>query len=68
MKIISKELFRAAARYKLIHSVEPWCGHLEARNLSSHTYNEIQAENTYEIAKDFLKDAQKLIACIQEKL
>ncbi len=34
-----KDLFREAAKRKLIANVEPWFEHYEVRNETSHTYN-----------------------------
>ena len=56
-----KDLFRLAARYGLIADPEPWFVYGDARNLTSHTYNEAQAVSVYETAKDFRDDAKYLL-------
>ena len=56
-----KNLFREAARFNLINNVEIWFTYLEARNLTSHTYNENTAEETYQAAKKFAKDVAELL-------
>lgn len=56
-----KDLFRLAARYGLVADPEPWFAYGDARNLTSHTYNETQARFVYEAAEDFLGDAQCLL-------
>lgn len=56
-----KELFRQAARYGLISNPEAWFGYGDARNLTSHTYNESQAELVYDSAKRFYQDAKYLL-------
>jgi len=56
-----KNLFREAARQNIIENIELWFEYHTARNLTSHTYNEITAEETYEVAKRFLEDAEKLL-------
>jgi len=56
-----KNLYREAGRQELIGDVEKWFSYHAARNLTSHTYNEQTAEETYEIAKDFVSDAEKLL-------
>lgn len=56
-----KNLFRDAAQANLIGNVEAWFGYLEARNLTSHTYNEETAEETYQAAKHFAVDASLLL-------
>jgi nucleotidyltransferase substrate binding protein (TIGR01987 family) len=56
-----KELFREAGRQGIVANVEAWFGYLKGRNLTSHTYNEKTAEETYRLAKAFLPDAQALL-------
>lgn len=56
-----KELFRMAARYGLIADPLPWFSYGEARNLSSHTYDEKRAALVYEVARSFLGDAEFLL-------
>ncbi len=56
-----KELFRLAARYGLIDDPIPWFSYGDARNLSSHTYDEQRAMSVFETAKHFLHDAQFLL-------
>lgn len=53
---------RAAGDAGLIDSVERWLDYLEARNLTSHTYNERVAERVYGIiAGGFLDDVRLLL-------
>lgn len=56
-----KDLFRHAGRQGLIADVESWFAYLKGRNLTSHTYNEKTAEETYTLAAAFLPDAQSLL-------
>jgi nucleotidyltransferase substrate binding protein (TIGR01987 family) len=56
-----KELFRQAGRQGIIANVESWFAYLKGRNLTSHTYNEKTAEETYKLAAAFLDDAQALL-------
>ncbi len=56
-----KELFRQAGRQGIIANVESWFAYLKGRNLTSHTYNEKTAEETYNLAAAFLDDAQALL-------
>ncbi len=56
-----KEIFRQAGRQGIIADVEAWFAYLKGRNLTSHTYNEKTAEETYQIAATFLPDAQALL-------
>lgn len=63
----AKQLFRVAHEQGLIQNVDAWFKYLEKRNLTSHTYDGTVAENVYEGAKDFLKDAQYLLKTLKEK-
>lgn len=57
----SKELFRLAGRHGIIANVEAWLAYLKGRNVTSHTYNEKTAEETYQLAATFLADAEALL-------
>lgn len=48
-----KDIFREAGRQQLIENVEAWFEYLEARNLTSHTYDEKIADKVFEKAKEF---------------
>jgi nucleotidyltransferase substrate binding protein (TIGR01987 family) len=63
-----KELFRQAAKMGLIDNVERWFVYHEARNLTSHTYQEDTAEKVYAIAPAFLQDSQKLFIALNKTL
>jgi nucleotidyltransferase substrate binding protein (TIGR01987 family) len=56
-----KDLFRQAGRQGILANVEAWFAYLKGRNLTSHTYNEKTAEETYQLAAAFLDDAQALV-------
>lgn len=56
-----KDLFREAARLKLIGSAEDWIGHYETRNETSHVYNKESASAVFERAIMFLPHAQDLL-------
>lgn len=62
-----KSLFRVGAERGLIKNVELWFDYLERRNLTTHTYNPVHAEEVYSVIAAFLSDAedllQKLKAC-----
>jgi len=62
-----KELFRLAARFGLIKEPLSWFSYGDARNLTSHTYDEDQAELVYKTAVDFMKDAKYLLERLQER-
>jgi nucleotidyltransferase substrate binding protein (TIGR01987 family) len=56
-----KELFRFAAKMQIIEDPLPWFTYGDARNLTSHTYDEEIAVKVYETALIFVVDAQKLL-------
>ncbi len=62
-----KNIFREAARQQLITEAEPWFEFHKARNLTTHTYNEDTAEETYQAALKFLPEAKHLLAQLKGK-
>ncbi|MBE1555640.1 HI0074 family nucleotidyltransferase substrate-binding subunit [Sporosarcina limicola] len=62
-----KQLFRHAIENKLISDFEQWVRYHELRNLTSHTYDQAIAEEIFSTAGQFLCDAQKLIAALEER-
>ncbi|MGC9386703.1 MAG: nucleotidyltransferase substrate binding protein [Hydrogenovibrio sp.] len=60
-------LFRLAAEYQLIASVETWMLFHRARNETSHTYNDKTADEVFQIAIKFLPDAIKLLDALKSK-
>lgn len=61
-----KELFRMAARYELIPDPLPWFDFGNARNLTTHTYDEQQAQESFDTARRFLSHAEHLLQRLQE--
>ena len=61
-----KDLFRMAARNNLISDPEPWFLFGEARNLTSHTYDEAQAVSVYDTARDFLPHAREFLSRLEK--
>ncbi len=53
-----KDIFRQAAKYRLIDDAETWFGHYEARNKTSHIYDSNEAERAFMRARVFLADAK----------
>lgn len=53
-----KNTFREAGKLGIIDDVEQWIAFLEARNLTTHTYNEKTAKVVYNEAKQFLHTLQ----------
>lgn len=56
-----KTVFRDAARIGIIEDIDPWFGYLEARNLTTHTYDLEIAEKVYQEAKEFANSVQALL-------
>lgn len=61
-----KALFRDAAQIGVIDDPKNWFTYLNARNLTTHTYDLQIAEEVYQKAKEFSKELQKLLPKISE--
>ncbi len=61
-----KDLFREAARLGLLSKVEDWFGYDEARNETSHTYDENIAQAVFFEATRFLPAAKDLLASLKK--
>jgi nucleotidyltransferase substrate binding protein (TIGR01987 family) len=55
------DLFREASANKLIDDDTVWQTYYKARNITSHTYDTVKANEIFQIAKQFLKDAKFLL-------
>ena len=53
-----KDIFRQAAKHRLLDDTEAWLGHYEARNKTSHIYDNEEAARAFERARVFLVDAK----------
>ena len=62
-----KDLFRLAASEGLIRDPLVWFEYGDARNLTSHTYNQSQAEIVFQTALRFLQDAQFLLSQLESR-
>lgn len=62
-----RELFRVAARNKLISDVDKWMEFYMKRNLTSHTYNEETSFEVLDAAREFLPYANALLAAIESR-
>jgi nucleotidyltransferase substrate binding protein (TIGR01987 family) len=65
--IARKELFRMSAENQLITDPVKWFRYHEARNLTSRTYNEAQADRTVLVIKEFIADAKQLLQALRAK-
>jgi nucleotidyltransferase substrate binding protein (TIGR01987 family) len=59
--LTKKDIFRQAAKYRLLDNPEAWFGHYDARNDTSHQYDNEVAERTFARARLYLADAQSLL-------
>ncbi len=66
-KLAFNDLLREAAQYGLIDNPESWIQYRRERNITSHTYDDVLAQEVYEIAPSFFVDAKKLLAILQAK-
>lgn len=62
-----KDLFRLAAKTGLLADPIPWFEFGEARNLTSHTYDEAHAVRSLSAARSFLPHAQSLLLRLEER-
>lgn len=62
-----KELFRLATEQKLIDNPLKWFKYHEARNRTSHIYDESLAQDVFNVVEDFLDDARKLLKALEER-
>jgi nucleotidyltransferase substrate binding protein (TIGR01987 family) len=65
--VTRRELYRLSAESRLIADVDLWMKFHEARNLTSHTYNEAIAEQTYLVTNEFVGEAEKLLATLEAR-
>jgi nucleotidyltransferase substrate binding protein (TIGR01987 family) len=65
--VTRRELFRMAAENQLIGDVDQWMLFHQARNQTSHTYDEQVAEEVYGTALGFLPVAEQLHQQLQDK-
>lgn len=56
-----KPIFRDAMEEGLIGDVKKWFTFLEARNLSTHIYNQDESDKVFNVAKEFLPVAIKVL-------
>ena len=62
-----KPLIREAGKEELIANVEEWLDFLEKRNISTHIYNDAQAEQVYNKAKNFPPFVEDLIKRLKDR-
>jgi len=62
-----KELFRIAAEHQIINNVEEWMEYHECCNKTAHIYDLAIANEVFETAVKFIKDAEILLSNLQAK-
>lgn len=60
------DIFREAARLKIINNAEAWIGYYAARNETAHDYNTDKAALVYEKAQLFLPDVTLLLETLRD--
>jgi len=65
--VARRELFRLGAEHRFIEDVDAWMVYHDARNETSHTYDDAKADEVFEIAKKFLPDAKKFLGALEKK-
>jgi len=60
------DIFREAARVRIITSAESWIGYYAARNETAHDYNTQKAQLVYQQAQLFLSDVKTLYRTLQD--
>lgn len=61
-----KELFRLGVEHHLISDINNWLEYHDSRNETSHTYNKSTAEEVFEVATAFIKDAEELLSNLEK--
>ena len=65
--VTRRELFRRAAENRLIPDVDQWMRHHEARNNTSHIYDQAKAAQVYNATLDFTHDARRLLEALEAR-
>lgn len=65
--VSKKELYRLAGQHGLIADVDAWIQHHEARNATSHMYDEQRAAFVYHSVTHFAVDARRLLAELEAR-
>ncbi len=63
-----RDLLRIAYEIGLLRAVEPWFQYREARNQTSHAYDENKAKNVYQCLPDFAQDTHFVLSELGKRL
>lgn len=62
-----KELFRLAAEHHLIEDPLRWFAYHQARNQTSHVYDESVAKSVFDVTEDFIEDVQQFFSELEKR-
>ena len=65
--VARRQLFRLATENRLIVDVDLWMQHHEARNATSHIYDEEKAVQVYRATREFARDARLLLEALEAR-
>ena len=65
--VTRRHLFRLAAENRLIPDVDLWMQHHDARNATTHIYDEEKALQVYRAAREFAHDARRLLEALEAR-
>ncbi|MBM3380826.1 MAG: hypothetical protein FJY29_00070 [Betaproteobacteria bacterium] len=65
--ISRRDLFRKALAQRLIENFELWLEFHEARNSTSHNYDEVHSERVYSVVLKFTKQLRLLIEILEKR-
>lgn len=65
--VTRRQLFRLGAENKLIGDVNQWMEYHDARNETSHTYDDQTAEDVFATAGEFLAEADNLLKALEAR-
>ncbi len=65
--VTRRELFRLSAESLLIADVDQWMEYHDARDETSHTYDQDAADEIFQVAQTFFPDARRLFDALEQK-
>ena len=65
--VTRRQLFRLAAENRLIPDVDLWMQHHDARNATTHIYDEEKAVLVYKATREFAHDARLLLDALEAR-
>ena len=65
--VTKRGLFRLAAENRLLTDVDVWMQHHDARNDTSHIYDQEKAKLVYRATREFAHDARRLLEALGDR-